>query len=101
MLRQGRIALLFDGFDELVTRVTYRRATDHLETLLRAAEGKAKIGVASRPQHFKSHEQVFTPLGDRVGTVPNRRIFALADSTPAHLPSHLPGSSHPTAHIHH
>ena len=38
--------LLFDGFDELVTRVTYDRAADHLETLLGAAEGKAKIVVA-------------------------------------------------------
>ena len=39
MLRQGRIVLLFDGFDELVARVTYDRAADHLETLLQAAEG--------------------------------------------------------------
>ena len=30
MLRQGRIVLLFDGFDELVTRLTYDRAADHL-----------------------------------------------------------------------
>ena len=39
MLRQGRIVLLFDGFDELVARVTYDRAADHLQTLLQAAEG--------------------------------------------------------------
>ncbi|HEX9526525.1 MAG TPA: NACHT domain-containing protein, partial [Streptosporangiaceae bacterium] len=94
MLRQGRIALLFDGFDELVTRVTYQRATDHLETLLRAAEGKAKIVVASRTQHFKSHEQVFTALGERVGTMPNRRIFAVEDFTPAQIRAYLVGRYH-------
>lgn len=91
MLRQGRIVLLFDGFDELVTRVTYQRATDHLETLLRAAEDKAKVVVASRTQHFKSHEQVFTALGERVGTLPHRRIFAVEDFTPAQIRAYLVG----------
>ena len=94
MLRQGRIALLFDGFDELVTRVTYQQAADHLETLLRAAEDKAKIVVASRTQHFKSHEQVFTALGERVGTLPNRRIFAVEDFTPAQIRAYLVGRYH-------
>ena len=54
MLRQGRIVLLFDGFDELVTRLTYDRAADHLEHAAQAAEGKAKIVVASRTQHFRT-----------------------------------------------
>jgi WD40 repeat protein/3',5'-cyclic AMP phosphodiesterase CpdA len=94
MLRQGRIVLLFDGFDELVTRVTYQRATDHLEMLLRAAEDKAKIVVASRTQHFKSHEQVFTALGERVGTLPHRRIFAVEDFTPAQIRAYLVGRYH-------
>ncbi len=75
MLRQGRIVLLFDGFDELVTRLTYDRAADHLETLLAAAEDKAKIVVASRTQHFKSHSQVLTALGERVGVLPQRRVL--------------------------
>lgn len=91
MLRQGRIVLLFDGFDELVTRVTYQRAADHLETLLGAAEDKAKVVVASRTQHFKSHEQVFTALGERVGTLQGRRIFAVEDFTPAQIRAYLVG----------
>lgn len=91
MLRQGRIVLLFDGFDELVTRVTYERATDHLETLLQAAEDKAKVLVASRTQHFKSHEQVFTALGERVGALPNRRVFSIEDFTPAQIRAYLVG----------
>lgn len=33
MLANGRIALLFDGFDELAHRVTYDRAAEHFDTL--------------------------------------------------------------------
>jgi WD40 repeat protein len=89
MLRQGRIVLIFDGFDELVTRVTYDRAADHLETLLQAAQDKAKIVVASRTQHFKSHAQVFTALGQRVGLLPQRRVLGIEDFTPAQIRSYL------------
>ncbi len=91
MLRQGRIVLLFDGFDELVTRVTYERAADHLETLLQAAEGKAKVVVASRTQHFKSHEQVLTALGERLGVLPSRRVLSVEDFTPAQIRAYLVG----------
>jgi WD40 repeat protein len=91
MLRQGRIVLLFDGFDELVTRVTYERAADHLQTLLQAAEDKAKVVVTSRTQHFKSQEQVFTALGERVGALPNRRVFAVEDFTPIQIRAYLVG----------
>ena len=89
MLGEGRIVLLFDGFDELVTRVTYDRAADHLDTLLHAAQDKAKIVVASRTQHFKSHAQVFTALGERVGLLPNRRIIGVEDFTPAQIRAYL------------
>ncbi|WP_279340462.1 TIR domain-containing protein [Sphaerisporangium perillae] len=89
MLRQGRIVLLFDGFDELVTRVTYERAADHLDTLLQAAEDKAKVVVASRTQHFKSHAQVLTALGERVGTLPHRRVLSVEEFTPAQVRAYL------------
>ena len=54
MLEHGRIALLFDGFDELALRVTYGKAADHFETLLQAANGNAKVVLTSRRQHFLS-----------------------------------------------
>ena len=38
MLAEGRIALLFDGFDELALRLTYDRALEHFETVMQAAE---------------------------------------------------------------
>ncbi|GAA2408329.1 hypothetical protein GCM10010191_16050 [Actinomadura vinacea] len=91
MLRQGRIVLLFDGFDELVTRVTYDQAADHLDTLLQAAQDKAKIVVASRTQHFKSQAQVLTALGEKVGVLPHRRVLGLEDFTPSQVRSYLVG----------
>ncbi|WP_219463953.1 TIR domain-containing protein [Nonomuraea rhizosphaerae] len=89
LLRQGRIVLLFDGFDELVTRLTYDRAADHLATLLSAAEDKAKIVVASRTQHFKSHSQVLTSLGEMVGVLPQRRVIGVEDFTHDQIRSYL------------
>ncbi|TMR98161.1 TIR domain-containing protein [Nonomuraea basaltis] len=89
LLRQGRIVLLFDGFDELVTRLTYDRAADHLATLLAAADDKAKIVVASRTQHFKSHSQVLTSLGEMVGVLPQRRVLSVEDFTRDQIRSYL------------
>jgi WD40 repeat protein len=77
LLRQGRVALLFDGFDELALRVTYDRAAEHLETLLRAVEGRAKVVLTSRTQHFLSDEQVSTALGDRVAMSAGRKLVKL------------------------
>ncbi len=57
-VREGRVALLFDGYDELVLRVTYDRAVDYLDTLLGAAHDRAKVIVTSRRQHFVSTEDV-------------------------------------------
>lgn len=67
MLREGRVVLLFDGFDELVARLTYDRAVEHLRVLAAAATDRAKIVVACRTQHFSSHQQVFDALAEQVG----------------------------------
>ncbi|NUS03220.1 MAG: TIR domain-containing protein [Nonomuraea sp.] len=77
MLRNGRIVLLFDGFDELVTRISYDNAADHLGTLLDAAEDRAKVVVTGRTQHFKSQAQIRTALGERVGVLPRRRLLSI------------------------
>ncbi|GAA4923696.1 TIR domain-containing protein [Streptomyces coeruleoprunus] len=89
MLAQGRVVLLFDGFDELVNRVSYDRAADHLQVLLDAAVDNAKIVVSSRTQHFKSHEQILTALGERVGLLPQRRILSVEGFTPDQIRSYL------------
>ena len=89
MLRTGQIALLFDGFDELALRITYERAAVHLETLLEAAEGQAKIVATSRTQHFLSHAQALTALGERVGLLPNRRLLEIEDFSEHQIRSFL------------
>ncbi|MBT0770153.1 TIR domain-containing protein [Kineosporia sp. J2-2] len=94
MLRRGRIVLLFDGFDELVTRTTYERAADHLDTLLRAATGDAKIVLSSRTQHFQSRSQVLTALGDRVGLLSQRRLLSIEEFTPAQIRDYLVNHYH-------
>ncbi|MEM7588281.1 MAG: pentapeptide repeat-containing protein, partial [Acidobacteriota bacterium] len=77
MLKEGRIALLFDGFDELALRVSYERAGDHFATLVEAAGGDAKVVVTSRTTHFESEAQVKTALGEKVDLLPGRRVAHL------------------------
>jgi len=77
MLGQGRIALLFDGFDELALRVTYAKAADHFATLLQAATGSAKVVITSRRQHFLSESQVKTALAERVESLVGHRLTIL------------------------
>jgi WD40 repeat protein/uncharacterized protein YjbI with pentapeptide repeats len=77
MLAQGRIALLFDGFDELALRVTYAKAADHFATLLQAAEGNAKVVLTSRRQHFVSENQVKTALAQQVEILSGHRLAIL------------------------
>ncbi|MEV4432980.1 TIR domain-containing protein [Streptomyces sp. NPDC049585] len=89
MLRQGRVVLLFDGFDELVNQVSYDRAADHLQVLLDAAVDNAKIVVSSRTQHFRSQAQVLTALGERVGLLPQRRLLAVQEFSPQQIRSYL------------
>lgn len=50
MIEQGRVALLFDGFDELELRVGYDSAADYLQSLLNSLSGQAK--VARRPSPY-------------------------------------------------
>ncbi|MEU0335368.1 TIR domain-containing protein [Streptomyces sp. NPDC006193] len=89
MLQQGRIVLLFDGFDELVNQVTYDRAAERLQVLLDSAVDSAKIVVSSRTQHFRSQGQVLTALGERVGLLPHRRVLAVQEFTPRQIRSYL------------
>ncbi|MGH3824020.1 MAG: metallophosphoesterase, partial [Pseudonocardiaceae bacterium] len=81
MIRRGRLALLFDGFDELELRVGFGNAADYLDTLLRAVTGNAKVVLTSRPQHFQSTTQISTALGARVAALAASRVAVLEDFT--------------------
>ncbi len=77
MLTHGRIALLFDGFDELALRVSYERAAEHFSTLIQAAQGEAKIVVTSRTQHFYSDQQMKSALGEQASSQRGYRLVRL------------------------
>ena len=77
LLRHGRIALLFDGFDELVARTDYDRVKDHFATLREAAGGDAKVIVTSRHQHFATDSDARTALGGEARALPGSRTMRL------------------------
>ena len=95
MIQSGRLALLFDGFDELELRVGYDNAADYLRTLLESVRDRAKVVLTSRTQHFRSTEQVNvalgraelgrTELGERVDTVAGSRVVVLEDFSPEQI----------------
>jgi hypothetical protein len=77
LLRQGRIVLLFDGFDELALRTNYDRVPRHFATLRQAADGAAKVVVTSRSQYFITDNSVRKALGGDVERLPGSRILRL------------------------
>ncbi len=86
MLAEGRVVLLFDGFDELASRVTYERATEHLDVLIDAAQGeRARVVVTSRTQHFISDRQVKLKMMEKVEMVSRHRIAYLQKFQPAQI----------------
>ncbi|WP_049949671.1 pentapeptide repeat-containing protein [Sorangium cellulosum] len=77
MLAEGRIALLFDGFDELALRLTYDRALEHFDTVVQAAEGIAKVVVTSRTQHFLTDPPIKRELARRAEQLQGYRLVQL------------------------
>jgi hypothetical protein len=76
-MREGLVALLFDGFDDLSPWERHGGATAHLETLLQAAEGRSRVVVTSRTQHFESDGQLKTALAERVERTPRLTVARL------------------------
>ena len=66
-LREGRIALLFDGFDELANRVRSAAIPEHFCRILNAARYRARDLLTSRAEHFVSQRDAVEVLQVRVG----------------------------------
>ncbi|MGH4017920.1 MAG: NACHT domain-containing protein, partial [Pseudonocardiaceae bacterium] len=98
MIRSGRLALLFDGFDELKLRVGFDNAADYLHTLLRAVTDSAKVVLTSRTQHFRSITQIRTALGDQLTAIAASQVAVLEDFTEEQirqfLANHYGGNLH-------
>ncbi len=91
MLAHGRLILIFDGFDELAARVTYERASAHLDTLLAALDNQAKIVVTSRAEFFLTDDEVLTKTGEKVERTFGQHIVRLAEFTPEQIHDFLVG----------
>ena len=77
MLHQGRVVLLFDGFDELAVRVTYDQVLQHFAVITGAVEGKAKVIVSSRRQHFLDDGRVKLELARSAEQLQGYRLVEL------------------------
>jgi hypothetical protein len=91
-LEEGRLALLFDGFDELALRVRAAAIPAHFERIYGAAVDRARIVVSSRTEHFLSSGHVadlMTPSSTSSSPTTSRHTSA-ADSAmpPARRGSH-------------
>ncbi|WP_239397077.1 hypothetical protein, partial [Frankia sp. CiP3] len=105
MLAHGRLILIFDGFDELAARVTYERASAHLDTILAAFDdrsgsgaggpaataSRAKIVVTSRAEFFLTDGDVLTKTGEKVERTFGRFIVRLTEFTPEQIHDFLVG----------
>jgi 3',5'-cyclic AMP phosphodiesterase CpdA len=79
LISEGRVLLLFDGFDELALRITYAKAAQHLSSLVGAAKGRAKVVLTSRTQYFLSDHEVETALASQLSDMPGRRLVKIQE----------------------
>jgi hypothetical protein len=85
MLSEGKAALLFDGFDELAFRLSYDAVREHFETLVQAAEGKAKIVVTSRTAHFLNDGDIELALGREAKKISGYTLLKVAPFDPPRI----------------
>ncbi|GIG65727.1 pentapeptide repeat-containing protein [Phytomonospora endophytica] len=77
-LREGRIALLLDGLDELTVQGGWDRAVRHLTEIRQKVTGKAMIVVTARDEEFLSHREIERVLREGTGSI-GRRAFKIED----------------------
>ena len=77
LLAAGRLVLLFDGFDDLASRVTRDRAAEYFNAILRAGSGRAKFVIATRSPHFLSAGEGATVRGEHARPVAGYCVIRL------------------------
>jgi len=79
MRREGRIALLLDGFDELARKVSYDQAAAHLSAIVAGSGHRAKVVLTSRREFFLTDADTYAAFGQRLGLALGRRIVKITD----------------------
>ncbi|MEV0648898.1 pentapeptide repeat-containing protein [Phytomonospora sp. NPDC050363] len=75
-LREGRIALLLDGLDELTVQGGWDKAIGYLTEIREKVTGKAMIVVTARDEEFLSNREVERVLRQGTGSI-GRRSFRI------------------------
>jgi formylglycine-generating enzyme required for sulfatase activity len=66
----GKLALLFDGFDEMAQKVDYQTTVDNFEELARAVEQQSKVILTCRTPYFRTRQEAEELLWGRTSEVP-------------------------------
>jgi formylglycine-generating enzyme required for sulfatase activity len=53
----GKLVLLFDGFDEMAQKVDYQTTVDNFEELARAVEARSKVILTCRTPYFRTSRE--------------------------------------------
>jgi formylglycine-generating enzyme required for sulfatase activity/Holliday junction resolvase-like predicted endonuclease len=61
----GKLLLLFDGFDEMAQKVDYQTTVDNFEELARAVEAHSKVLLTCRTPYFRTHREAEELLSRR------------------------------------
>jgi formylglycine-generating enzyme required for sulfatase activity len=76
----GKLVLLFDGFDEMAQKVDYQTTVDNFEELARAVDDRSKVILTCRTPYFRTREEAEELLW---GRIPEGREIS---EVPDHLP---------------
>jgi hypothetical protein len=63
LLRQGKVVLFFDAFDEMADRVRWEVTQGNFQELRRAAENAAKVVLTCRTHYFKDRTEQVRLIG--------------------------------------
>jgi formylglycine-generating enzyme required for sulfatase activity len=61
----GKLVLLFDGFDEMAQKVEYQTTVDNFEELARAVEAHSKVVLTCRTPYFRTRQEAEELLSRR------------------------------------
>jgi len=79
----GKLLLLFDGFDEMAQKVDYQTTVDNFEELARAVVPGSKVILTCRTPYFRTREEAEDLLWGRTsevsGHLPDRPLIDLTD----------------------
>ncbi len=67
----GRVVLMFDGFDEMAQKVDYRTTEDNFEELAQAVEAHSKVILTCRTAYFRTSREARELLWGETSEVPS------------------------------